>query len=153
MLDNNDAGFDDLLAQLDQVEQPWSPEHDGDQVFGVVSGIDYIRTKVGTTMPLLRLTAPDGVVWKVAAGRAALRGELDRRSVQPGDRLAIRYTGMTAGKDGGRDFHGYRVAHQPVGPRDASAAFDGSREAVDDLGLVPGAIDGTFGSDDPAAEF
>ena len=148
MLDQNDTGWNDLLAELDQVEETWSPENDGDQVFGVVTAIEYVRTKAGTTFPLLRVTSPDGVVWKVGAGRAQLRGELDRRSVQPGDRVAIRYTGITAGKDGGRDFHGYKVAHQPVGPRDPSAVFDGSREAVDDLGLVAGAADGTFTLDD-----
>jgi hypothetical protein len=147
MLGQTNAEYADLLAELDQVEEAWSPVNSGDQVYGLVTGIDYIRTKVGSTMPLIRLTAPDGVAWKVGAGRAALRNELERRQVQPGDRLAIRYTGVTAGKDGGRDFHGYKVAHQPVGARDASAAFDGSREAHDDLGLVEGAVDGTFGTD------
>jgi hypothetical protein len=142
----NESAFADLLAELDQVEQAWSPANSGDQVFGLVTGIDYIRTKAGTTMPMIRLASPDGVVWKVGAGRMAIKNELDRRRVQPGDLLAIRYLGMVEGRDGGRDFHGYRVSHRSMGPRDATAAFDASREVEDDLGLVGGALDGAFGS-------
>lgn len=144
--------YTELLAELDTVEETWTPERPGDQVFGVVTAVEYVRTKAGSTFPVLRITAPDGIAWRVGAGRMQLRNELDRRKVQPGDRVAIRYTGLTPGKDGGRDFHGYKVAHQPVGPRDPSLVFDGSREADDDLGLVAGASDGTFG-DDTAAGF
>lgn len=145
----NESAFAELLADLDVEETLWKPETPGDQVHGTIASIEYVRTKQGSTLPMVKVRTPTGGLVKVAAGRAAIRNELDRRKVQAGDLLAIRYLGVVDGKDGGRDFHGYRVSHKAMGARDAGAAFDGSREVEDDLGLVEGAADGTFGA--PAA--
>lgn len=144
----NEAAFAAMLADLDVEESLWKPETPGDQVYGEVTAIEYVRTKQGTTLPMVKVRTPAGDLVKVAAGRAAIRNELDRRKVQAGDLVAIRYLGLVEGKDGGRDFHGYRVAHKPLGARDASAAFNGATEVADDLGLVAGAVDGTFGAVD-----
>jgi len=136
---NGPNQYDRLLAQLDQVEQTWNPTNPGEQVHGTVSEIVYVRTKDSRTFPMVLLADPSGTSWKVGCGRAQLRSELDRRKVQPGDQLAIRYNGQQTGKNNGRSFYSYGVAHAPIGPRDASLAFDGSREVDDDLGLIPGA--------------
>lgn len=147
MLDQPSDDWTGLLSQLDADERDWTPAQAGEQVYGVIAGIDYMRAKNGNTFPMVRMAGPDGVTWKVIAGRAAIRGELDRRKVQPGDRIAIRYLGLVQGRDGGRDFHDYRIAHQPVGPRDPAQAFDANRVLEDDLGLIPDAL--ASGTADP----
>jgi hypothetical protein len=130
--------FAELEAQLDVQQIDWNPEQPGERVVGLVKSIEYLPTKSGGLMGVLRLATPSGAEARVSAGAKNLRAQLEAAKVQPGDGLALQYEGQRQSRTGGNPYNAYRVAMQAVGPRDPGKAFKVPEEA-DDLGLLPGA--------------
>lgn len=153
MSDFDPAALADVMGQLDTEETTWKPETAGEQVGGQVVRIDYTYVaKTGGTMPSIYLRTATGATVRVNAGRTALRSQLDRMKVQPGDYVGVRFLGMVESKSGGNPFYDYRVTHKAVGPRVPGEAFSATRQAEDDgLGLVPGAAESASVFDTPPA--
>lgn len=134
--DANDSAALDAL--LDAVDAPpateWNPEP-GDKLAGTIAAVEVIDTKNGA-MPVLTITAPDGTDWRVAAGRTALRRQLVRCKVQPGDLIALKYAGLVESANG-REYHDYIVRTDTRGvARDDRALVVDPKADDDSLGLV-----------------
>ena len=141
-----------LLEGLDDKEVPWNPENTGEQIYGVLQEIAYPRLKHGVVARLYIRDHSEPTIHVVTAGRAALKSECERRRIQPGDQIAIRYLGKQKSK-GGADFHAYRVQNQG-GPRNPDQIFKVVEDhSGEDLGLTTEAeqasSDDVWKSDEP----
>lgn len=130
--------FAELEAQLDVEQIDWNPEQPGERILGLVKSIEYLPTKSGGLMGVLRLVTPSGAEARVAAGAKNLRAQLEAAKVQPGDGLGLQYEGQRQSRTGGNQYNAYKVVMQAVGPRDPENAFK-VPEDPDDLGILPGA--------------
>jgi hypothetical protein len=110
----NEEDLAGVLARLDEPEaQFWKAVNPGDQIAGILVSVGKRTTKVGTS-PAITLDTPTGK-FIVLCGTTVLHRELiDDRDQQPGDQVAIRYTGVS---DKGAKL--YRVACEPERPRKA----------------------------------
>ena len=129
--------YEALIAEVSAESAEWNPAP-GEICAGTVRAIRYIQTKAGRSLPVLDLTLRDGSGLTVGAGRTVLANRLSELKVQPGDAVAIKYVGIVAAKNNGRDFHDYRVSVARVGDRKPLEAF---KVPSDDLGLVADATD------------
>ena len=148
----SDTTYDEMLNELDEEENLWAPENNGDQVHGEITDIDYPSMKHGI-VPRIWVKDPETKnITIVMAGRAALKSTLAQKKVQPGDLVAIRYLGKKQG-NGGNAYHAYKVVARTNGPRDPELMFKDIKGEDDDLGLTPEAkeaSDAVWQSDEPA---
>lgn len=96
--------------------EQWRPEP-GDGIEGVITETysfegKFKDSKTGDfpTIPgwVLKVDG-DETLWSVAGLHGVLRGEMEKAAAQPGDRVAVLYSGVRQSK-GGTDYNHYRVA-------------------------------------------
>jgi hypothetical protein len=105
----------DEAPEYTQSEQ-WRPEP-GDGIEGVVVETYSFEGKYKDasgdfpTIPgwVLKVDGDD-THWSVAGLHGVLRQEMDKASAQPGDRVAVLYTGKRPTKDGSGEYHHYKLA-------------------------------------------
>lgn len=123
-----------LSDRLDIETTPWKPQDESpDVIEGEVLEVSQRHmpgegSRAGRDVAHFEIRDSDNpaVVWGVLCLHHVLESELvERRHVQPGDLVAIKYLGKPAGKD----YVSYRVVHEARGPRTASTAPSGSAAA------------------------
>lgn len=115
------AELAELEAELDETPSRWNPEP-GEKVSGLVTAVKYVQAKHGV-MPVVMLRDGYGKSVEVAASRTMLKNRLAEAKVQPGDVLAICFTGDQVGASGVA-FKGYEVRHKAKGARRPGEYFD-----------------------------
>ncbi len=122
---NEDAGVS-LLDELENTpeesgeyteSEQWRPEP-GEGIEGVVierfefpSKYKDERTGTKPTIPGMVLQVEgDDTPWSVVGLHGVLRGEIEKADPQPGDRVAVIYTGKRPTKDGESEYYHYRMA-------------------------------------------
>lgn len=124
-IENEEAGVS-LLEELENApeesgeyteSEQWRPDP-GEGIEGVVverfefpSKYKDERTGVKPTIPgmVLRIDGDDDL-WSVVGLHGVLRQEIEKADPQPGDRVAVIYTGKRPTKDGESEYYHYRMA-------------------------------------------
>jgi hypothetical protein len=110
------SNYDALLAQLDEqsFDPPWRPEVGG-TIAGTVTKItNRPASQKGDEYPIVILSTDDGPR-AVHCFHRTLRVQLfEAYTLAVGDLLALRYEGKRT-SDTGREYHAYRVVHEPKG--------------------------------------
>ena len=125
--------FDALEAELEVQESEWDPEP-GEKVIGRMLDTDWVKAKTGRWLPIVRLEKKDGSVVRVPAAREVIKRKLESEKAQPGDLIGLKYEGLAASKNGGNEYHSYKLAVTRVGERGPDV-FVGDRvyDPADDL--------------------
>lgn len=96
---------EDLIAQLEKPSKGWLPEV-GDTLVGIVTSISEAHNAEYGNYPLYEVDRGSDIV-QVHAFHTVLKNALERKNVQEGNKVAIRYLGRDPEK---RDMGLYRVA-------------------------------------------
>jgi hypothetical protein len=98
-----------MEQRLDFEPESWDPRP-GDKVTGEVVQVQRYDSKfTGEEYPVVDLLTDPGTLAgvRIYGSRTVLGNELDRLQPQPGDRLAVKYSGLIENK--GVEYHSYRV--------------------------------------------
>ena len=101
----------------------WRWENVGDGVEGVVVSIDTrVHDNHPEGYPIVTVRQEDGTPIAIHGLVTVLKNEINERGLHNGDIFAVIYDGKkTSG--GGRQFHAFRVAHQPSADTSDSSAM------------------------------
>lgn len=99
-----------LRDRLGRDPQPWTPDV-GDSVLGTVIEVDERLSEYGP-YPAITVETDDGEEFIIAAYHTALRNEIGRHDIRPGDIFGARYGGKVESKSGGSSYHAYRCVYE-----------------------------------------
>jgi hypothetical protein len=99
----------DRLDEETQTAEAWRPEPN-DELIGIVRRYNMRKMDDGTEYPIVTVEQEDGQKFAWHAFHSVGRNQLEEDKPRPGDEMGVRYLGKVDGKDGGYDYHSYRVA-------------------------------------------
>ena len=112
-------GFGDLRKQAEEPKpESWKPEKAGDEIAGIVAKLDSGWDREGNEHGIVVIDAAYSVQNGVRADKGirsvwllgeALRNQVMKASLQPGDRLLIQFLGKIQSKQSGRMYNDFKV--------------------------------------------
>lgn len=96
---------EDLIAELEKPSKGWLPEV-GDTLVGIVTSVSEAHNAEYGNYPLYEVDNGSEII-QVHAFHTVLKNALERKNVEAGDKVAVRYLGRDSDK---RDMGLYRVA-------------------------------------------
>jgi hypothetical protein len=109
---NNDL-VSKMNDRLDRDEE-WVALQPGETLMMTVEEVETVDGKFGPYVTVRGIT-PDGDPKVFGAYHSVPKARFEKNPPNPGDFLGIRYLGLVESKDGGHEYHGYRISVERIG--------------------------------------